>query len=85
MAAACAGLGDSQVKSGCESRLLVLGLALTEASCCLFVHMEKQLGWALNLGGAESVGISKAGQTVLGQVDGILDKAPVCQLCVVKA
>ena len=32
--------------------------------------MEKQLGWALNLGGAESVGISKAGQTVLGQVDG---------------
>ena len=29
------------------------------------IHMEKQLGWAHKLGGAESLGISKAGQTVL--------------------
>ena len=31
-----AGLGDFLVKPNCESRLLVLGLGLTEASCCLF-------------------------------------------------
>ena len=29
--------------------------------------MERQLGWAHKLGGAESLGISKAGQTVLGR------------------
>ena len=28
------------------------------------IHMEKQLGWALNLGRVESMGISKVGQTV---------------------
>ena len=61
--------------------LLVLGLGLTEASCCLFdsikkvvkreprpdIHKEKPLRWAHKLGGAESLGISKAGQTVLGR------------------
>ena len=36
MTAPCGGLGDFQVKPSCESRLLVLGLGLTEASCCLF-------------------------------------------------
>ena len=46
--------------------LLVPGLGLTEASCCLFVHTEKQLGWACKLGGAESLEISKACLTVLG-------------------
>ena len=29
------------------------------------IHMENQLGWAHQLGGAESLGISKAGQTAL--------------------
>ena len=29
------------------------------------IHVEKQLQWVCNLGGAESLGISKAGQTVL--------------------
>ena len=29
------------------------------------IHMEKQLGWTGKLGGVESLGISKAGQTVL--------------------
>ena len=32
------------------------------------IHMEKQLGWACKLGGAESLGISKAGQTVLASL-----------------
>ena len=32
------------------------------------IHMEKQLGWASNLGGAESLGIFKAGQTVLARL-----------------
>ena len=31
------------------------------------IHMEKQLGWASKLGGVESLGISKAGQTVLAR------------------
>ena len=30
--------------------------------------MEKQLGWACKLGGAGSLGISKAGQTVLARM-----------------
>ena len=30
--------------------------------------MEKQLGWAYKLGGAESLGISKVGQTVLARL-----------------
>ena len=29
------------------------------------IYMEKQLGWPHKLGGAESLGISKVGQTVL--------------------
>ena len=68
MAATHGGLGDFQANPNCESRLLVLGLGLTEASCCLFVHMEKQVGWAGELGRAESLGVSKAGQTVLGRL-----------------
>ena len=32
------------------------------------IHMEKQLGWACKLGGAESLGISKEGQTVLARL-----------------
>ena len=44
------------------------GLELTEASCCFLVHMEKQLGWAHKLGGIESLGISKVGQTMLARL-----------------
>ena len=61
------------MKPTCESMLLVMGLRLTEASCCLFermyevvkhepreaIHMEKQRGWTHNLGGAESLGIPR--------------------------
>ena len=81
MAAACAGLGDSQAKPSCESSwlLLVLGLGL---SCCLFdrsyevvkheprpaIHMEKQLGLACKLGEAECLEISKVGHTVLARL-----------------
>ena len=57
----------------------MLGCGLNEASCCLFdrisevvkhkptpaIHMGKHLGWDHKLGGAESLGISKAGLTVL--------------------
>ena len=82
MAATCAGLGDSLAKPSCESRLLVPGLGLTEASCCLFeriwkvvkseprpaIHMERQLGWGHKLGGVESLGISKAGLTMLARL-----------------
>ena len=32
------------------------------------IHMEKQLGWACKLGGAESLGISEADQTVLARL-----------------
>ena len=32
------------------------------------IHMEKQLGWAGNLGKAESLVFSKAGQTVLARL-----------------
>ena len=32
------------------------------------IHMGKQLGWAHKLGGAESLGISKVGQTVLASL-----------------
>ena len=46
------------------------------------IHMEKQLGWAHKLDGAESLGISKAGRSnSVRQVDGVSDTAPVCQLC----
>ena len=61
--------------------LLGPGLGLIEASCCLFdrtyevvkheprpaIPMEKQLGWASILGGAEPLGISRIGQTVLAR------------------
>ena len=42
------------------------------------IHMEKQLGWAHKLGGEDSLGISRVGQTVLvtSQVDGVSDMAP---------
>ena len=32
------------------------------------IRMEKQLGWACKSGGAESLGISKAGQTLLARL-----------------
>ena len=32
------------------------------------IHREKLLGWAHKLGGAESLGISKVGQTVLARL-----------------
>ena len=32
------------------------------------IYMEKQLGWPHKLGGAESLGISKVGQTVLARL-----------------
>ena len=32
------------------------------------IHMEKQLGWASKLGGVESLGISRAEQTVLARL-----------------
>ena len=32
------------------------------------IHMEKQLGWTNKLGGKESLGISKVGQTVLARL-----------------
>ena len=43
-----------------------------------FIYMEKQLGWAHKLGGEDSLGISRVGQTVLvtSQVDGVSDMAP---------
>ena len=41
--------------------------------------MEKQLGWAHKLGGAESLRISKADQTV-SRVDGVSNMALACQL-----
>ena len=41
------------------------------------VHMEKQLGWAHMLGEVESLGISKAGQTVLSR---LMESQIWCQL-----
>ena len=32
------------------------------------IHIEKQLGWAHKLGGVESLGISKTGQTMLARL-----------------
>ena len=32
------------------------------------IHMEKQLGWAYKLGAAESLGICKVGQSMLGRL-----------------
>ena len=32
------------------------------------IHMEKQLGWAYKLGAAESLGICKVGQSMLGKL-----------------
>ena len=62
--------------------LLVSRLGLTEASCCLYeriqevvkheprptIHIGKQLGWVHKLGGAESLGTSKEGQSVLARL-----------------
>ena len=74
-----AGLGDSQAKPICESRLLVLSLELTEASCCLFVHTEKQLGWAVNwVGWGGASGDLQGGSNSVSQVDRILDMTLVC-------
>ena len=39
----------------------------------------KQLGWARELGGAESLGIS-TGSNSVSQVDGVSDMAPACWL-----
>ena len=39
------------------------------------IHVEKQLGWAHKLGGTESQGISRAGQTVLARLMGVSDMA----------
>ena len=80
MAATCPGLGDSQAKPSCESRLAAASarpgahwahlllvwedLESCEAQAKTSLHMEKQLGWAYKLGGAESLGISQVGQTV---------------------
>ena len=33
-----------------------------------YIHVEKQLWWASKLGGTESLGISRAGQTVLSRL-----------------
>ena len=33
-----------------------------------YIHVEKQLWWASKLGGTESLGISRAGQTVLAML-----------------
>ena len=43
--------------------------------------MEKQLGWAHTLGRAESLGISKVGQTVLAWLMESQIMAPACGLC----
>ena len=43
--------------------------------------MENQLGRAHKLGGAESLGDLQGGSNSAGQVDGISDMAPACQLC----
>ena len=54
--------------------LLVPSLVLTEVTCCLFdriyeaVNRAKHRGWTSKLGGVESLGISKAGQTVLDRL-----------------
>ena len=57
-----------------DVNLIWLPLVLTEASSSLFdrflpgIHIEKQLRWAHKLGGAEPLGISKVGQTVLARL-----------------
>ena len=47
----------------------------------LDIHMEKQLGWTHKFGGAESMVISKVGQTMLARLMGVSDMAPACGLC----
>ena len=70
--------------------LIWLPLGLTEASCCLFdrtykprpaILMEKRLGWAHKLGEEESLGISRAGQTVLAGLMETQYMAPAYWLC----
>ena len=72
--------GSQAVKLGLQ--LLLLGVRLIAASCCLFerieevvkqeprpaIHRENQLRWGHMLGGAESLGISKVSQTVLASL-----------------
>ena len=43
--------------------------------------MEKQLGWAHKLDGAESLGGLPGGSNNVSQVDEVSDMAPACQLC----
>ena len=44
--------------------------------------MEKQVGWAHNLGRVEHLWISKLGHThLVNQVDGVSDMAPAYWLC----
>ena len=45
------------------------------------IHTEKQLGWASKLGGVESLGISKVGQTVVARLMESQDMAAAWQLC----
>ena len=40
------------------------------------IHVEKPLGWASKLGGAEPLGVFKAGSIGVSQVDGVSDMAP---------
>ena len=76
MAATCAGLGDFQVKPSGEPRQLVLGLGLTEASCCLFERIWKLCSrsqdepfiWKSSLGGAESLLIHVVDRTALARL-----------------
>ena len=72
--------GRQAVKLGLQ--LLLLGVRLIAASCCLFerieevvkqeprpaIHRENQLRWGHMLGGSESLGISKVSQTVLASL-----------------
>ena len=44
------------------------------------IHMEKQLGWACNLGVVDPLQISKAGKNI-SQVDGVSDMTPTYSIC----
>ena len=79
MATSYTGLGDSQAKPSCQSRLAAsnASLGLTEAGCCLFdriwearpaIIMEKKLRCCHKLGGVESLGIFKVGHTILAML-----------------
>ena len=81
MAANCAGLGDSQVEPSCESRLAAASAgardSLKPAVDCLrrfrkLCSMSQDQPFirksSLGVDGAESLGISKAGETVLARL-----------------